>query len=886
MARAAAYKVLVNQTGIYQLTYASLQSAGLPVDTLDPRTFRLFDGGHGGAEVALWVVGEDDGRFDAGDEIRFYGRAVDTIYTSTNVYWLTYGEGSGLRMSNRSGAPTGNGTVPTQFRDTIHLEENHLYSSGAPMAAGVDHWYWNYVRSANHVPASSDYVFTLPPLASGSFTATLSYLLYSASSYPANPDHHLQMSINGQQIYDNTWDGIALLSGTIAISQSLLSPMTNTITLDVPGDTQATVDLIYVNWFEVAFQRTHDAQGQYFEFAQDTSGPWEYHLTGVAASSPLIFDITNPQQPVLITGATAQANGLTFDVQFEDAVATPRQYAVAADSQILTPLSVALDTPSTWKTPDNGADYLIITHADFKDAVQSLATHRANQGLRVQTVDVQDIYDEFNGGLMSAEAIRDFLAYAYTNWQLPAPTYVLLVGDGTYDMRNYLGTGAATYIPPYLELVDPWLGETASDNRFVAIVGSDTLPDMAIGRLPVNSVAEATNIIDKILTYETNPPPGDWTRKALFVSDNYPDSAGNFYLLSDQATFHVPSTYTITKVYYGQAPYTDAAATRTAIVDAINVGQMFVNYVGHSSITNWAGETIFRTAYEVPSLTNGGKLPVMLPMTCYDGYFHHPSYTSLEEALIRRNGGGSIAGWASSGLGIAHGHDYLNRGFFDALFCDGVGRVDRLGLATMAGTLYLYTSISPYRDLLDTYNLLGDPALRLPVTSYDCAEVSLVPGWNQVSLAVKPLDPSPPNALRSLGTAWQQAKAWDGATQSWRSAAPTLPTWATTLTAIDARYGLWLQLSDFADLFVHGTQLSGGTEIPLYAGWNLLGAPITASTPITTAWASLPWTEAWTYDANTASWSSATPAGGSLTTWTPGRGYWLKLSANATLTTP
>ncbi len=880
-----AYKVLVNRTGVYRLTYASLQSAGLPVDMLDPRTFRLFDGGYGGAEVALWVVGEDDGRFDASDEVRFYGRAVDTIYTDTNVYWLTYGEGEGLRMANRSGAPTGDGLLPDHFRDTIRVEQNLLYSSGAPMAAGADHWYWNYVRSANHVPASGSYTFSLPPLASSTYTATFSYLLYSASSSPtANPDHHLQMSINYRLIYDHTWDGLVLLSGMIDIPQSYLSIGINTITLTVPGDTEATIDLIYVNWFKIAYHRTHDAQGQYFEFTQDASGVWEYHLTNVAASDPLIFDITTPQQPVLITGAAVQANGSTFDVQFEDSVAEPRAYAVVTSGQMLTPLSIALDTPSNWRSSSYGADYLIITHASFADAVQPLAAHRASQGLRVQTVDVQDIYDEFNGGLMSAQAIRDFLAYTYANWQLPAPTYVLLVGDGAYDMRNYLRFGTPTYIPPYLEFVDPWLGETASDNRFVTIVGSDTLPDMAIGRLPVNSVDEATNLVNKILTYETTPPSGDWTSKALFVSDNIPDAAGNFYLLSDQASYHVPSSYTIGKVYYGQT-HTTVDATRAAIVNAINDGQMFVNYVGHGSITGWASEKIFRRDNEVLLLTNGGKLPIMLPMTCYEGYFHHPdpAITSLEEALIRRDGGGSVAGWASSGLGIAHGHDYLNRAFFDALYCDGV---DRLGLATIAGKLYLYNSTVAYRDLVDTFNLLGDPALRLPVTSYDCVEMSLVPGWNQVSLAVQPLDPSPAAALRSLGPAWQQAKAWDGATQSWRSAAPALPSWATTLTAIDARYGLWLQLSDFASLFVHGAKFSSGAQIPLYAGWNLLGAPITASTPITAAWGSLPWMEAWAYDANSGTWDSATPSGGSLTTWDPSRGYWLKLTADATLTTP
>ncbi|HEY66083.1 MAG TPA: hypothetical protein G4O02_16085, partial [Caldilineae bacterium] len=343
--------------------------------------------------------------------------------------------------------------------------------------------------------------------------------------------------------------------------------------------------------------------------------------------------------------------------------------------------------------------------------IQPLAAHRAGQGLRVKVVDVQDIYDEFNGGLPSAEAIRDFLAYAYFNWQPPAPAYVLLVGDGTFDMRDYMGTGEPTYIPPYLEFVDPWLGETASDNRFVTIVGDDNLPDMAIGRLPVNSPEEATIMVNKIIDYETNPPSGDWDKQVLFVSDN-PDAAGDFYALSDDAAAHIPEGYTINKVYYGQT-HTTIDDARTAIVDGINAGQLFVNYIGHSAIQFWAHEKLFRLDTEVPLLNNGGKLPVMLPMTCYDGYFHYPGYPSLEESLVRWNGGGAVAAWAASGLGIAHGHDYLNRGFFDAVFQDGI---TRLGLATIAGKLNLYTHSTAYRDLIDTFNLLGDPALVLPVS--------------------------------------------------------------------------------------------------------------------------------------------------------------------------
>ena len=147
-----------------------------------------------------------------------------------------------------------------------------------------------------------------------------------------------------------------------------------------------------------------------------------------------------------------------------------------------------MDQPSNLQaaaTP--GADYIIITHADFKAAIQPLAdsAHPA-RGLRVRVVDVQDVYDEFGGGLMSAEAIRDFVAYAYNNWTGRPPKSVLLVGDGTYDFRHYR-YATPTFVPPYLAMVDPTTGETATDNRFVAVTlapGTTSCPISTSGGCP------------------------------------------------------------------------------------------------------------------------------------------------------------------------------------------------------------------------------------------------------------------------------------------------------------------------------------------------------------------------------------------------------------------
>ena len=104
---------------------------------------------------------------------------------------------------------------------------------------------------------------------------------------------------------------------------------------------------------------------------------------------------------------------------------------------------------------------------------------------------------------MDPSAIRDFIAYAYQSWQPPTAQYVFLVGDGHLDPRNYRWTNERIFIPAYLLPVDNYISETASDNRYVTVSGSDNFPDLMIGRLPIKTSAEAGMYISKLISYET-----------------------------------------------------------------------------------------------------------------------------------------------------------------------------------------------------------------------------------------------------------------------------------------------------------------------------------------------------------------------------------------------
>jgi hypothetical protein len=701
----AGYKVLVDEDGVYELGYDDLLAAGVDVGSLDPRTLKLHNQGE---EVAIYVAGEEDGSFDAGDHILFYGQEVVSKYTDVNVYWLTWGGVGGRRMGQIDGTPTGSASVSPDFQTSQHLEENHSYFSNYPSGPDGDHWYWNYIYTTGS-PASNSYVVTLPHVATAPFSATVRGLL---KGYEAIPQHHTQVYLNGNLIDEALWASTAEYAFEVSVPHTCLVDGANTIVLT--GGISNTKDIILINWFEIDYRAAFTAEGTQLFFGSDRAGTFEYRVGGFATNALDVFDITDASSPTRIVGATVEGSG-TYTLTFQHTITEAHSYLAIAPTQWLTPAGIELDAASDLRSTANGADYIIITHGDFYTAMLSLADYRTGQGLRTMVVDVQDVYDEFSYGVFDPKAIRDFLDYAYNNWVAPTPTYVLLAGDGNYDFKDNKGSGEPNYIPPYLASTDHWIGEVAADNRYVCVSGDDVFPDMHLGRLPVKTSAEAANVVAKIINYEQNPADGSWNRSLLFVTDN-PDSAGDFYAYSDAvADNYVPVQYATQKIYYGLT-HSSSSEAKTAITNAINEGQLIVNYVGHASTKSWASEGLFGVS-RVSTLSNAGRLPFMAAMACLDGYYIHPSpagqdYSATAETVVRASGTGAIASWSATGLGLASAHDYLNKGLFEAIFFDDV---IELGPATTQGKLYLYSRTSGYRDQIDEYTLFGDPALRLNV---------------------------------------------------------------------------------------------------------------------------------------------------------------------------
>jgi hypothetical protein len=274
-----------------------------------------------------------------------------------------------------------------------------------------------------------------------------------------------------------------------------------------------------------------------------------------------------------------------------------------------------------------------------------------------------------------------------------------------------LGASRPLGIPPFLADIDPIIGETAVENSLAAVRGDDLIPDLAVGRIPVDDASELTAVTAKVLAYEAQPPFGDdsWPPQHFFLTDN-PDSAGDFYLFADAASEAIPQNHYIAEAYYGLPGYETAPAARTAVIEALNGGLMALNYVGHGTPDAWGGERLFGPEL-IPQLTNASHAPPAWSMSSLNGYFIEPENRSFLERMLLAPNGGISAYVASTGVGLAVGNYMLHYGSLRQMLRRNP---PLLGLGFLGGKMALYAAGPSYTQwLVQAYAYFGDPAQRL-----------------------------------------------------------------------------------------------------------------------------------------------------------------------------
>jgi hypothetical protein len=338
-------------------------------------------------------------------------------------------------------------------------------------------------------------------------------------------------------------------------------------------------------------------------------------------------------------------------------------------------------------------------------------------------------------------------------WADPKPSYVLLLGDGSYDYKG--GTAQGNFIPTQIMFRDDFqLGYYASDNVMAAVVGTDQLADLVVGRIPARSDSEANTVLQKILNYEQAAPAGNWRRHAIFIADRGKRDAsgtvdqgevGNFEGIGNtsegsmkrpphtDAKFYYYTTYCTHPVPPNPEicnPATIKADIKTAVNDPAG-GAAVIQTAAHGNYDVWSDDAFWddRAANPFPDtndLTNGGRLPWMIAHGCLTGGFHTTATTSLGEDWIKKSGGGALAVFGPSDLTFT----YLGLTVASSLFNDLYGPPKERTIAVPVMDAISTLCGQGSTEACQGYVLMGDPATDLVIPAVGPPQNVVATGGN------------------------------------------------------------------------------------------------------------------------------------------------------------
>jgi hypothetical protein len=655
-------KLAVRTNGWYRVSQQALVAAGLDPNA-DKQYLQLYTDG---VEVPMKVNS---------DSIEFYGFGLNTPSTSTRQYWLIPGVSPGRRINPQilnSGVVNG---ASTSYQYVVERKDRLVYFSGL-LNGDIENFFGRVIAST-----AVEQTLSVSHLKAGAIEpAQLEVALQGLT----RSEHAVKVLVNGSEAGVVSFTGITHQAKQFSLGNAVLHEGDNTISLQ---SLNGSTDVSLMDYVRLTYAHTYHADGDYLQFTVDDSA----QVSGFSVPGVKLLDISNPNAVSLYNPTTQHgADGYGFSVQTHE----PRTFLAITEQGVGQVAAITRNQPSNWKVKTQGADLVVITHRDFRNSVEPLAQLRRNEGLTVAVVDVEDLYDEFSYGAHSPQAIRDFLQFAKTNW-VRAPRFVLLVGDGSYDPRNYLGNGETDLVPA--RLIDTAALETVSDDWFVDF-NNNGMVEMTIGRLPARTAAEAETMISKIVNYS----PSHAVQSAVMVADKMDAKTNfNFEAASEELAGMLPATIGVQKIFRGDNAN---QVVHDQIMNGINQGPLLVSFLGHGSIEVWTGGPILSTA-DAAQLSNGSRLPVFLMMTCLNGYYQNPARESLAESLLRTASGGAVAVWASSGSTEPRPQMDASRLVYQQLFG---GNPVTLGEAMRKAKL-----ANEDMDVRRTWILLGDPSMRI-----------------------------------------------------------------------------------------------------------------------------------------------------------------------------
>jgi hypothetical protein len=602
--------------------------------------------------------------------------------------------------------------------EVAKVVENDLIREG-------DSWYWYRLSAEKDSPDSRFLVLRDAQSLVPGTTAEIQLKLLGLTDDPESRiDHHVRVVVNNRWVRDLRWKGAIPYLLIEKLPPDLLYPGDNVVEIHLPGELDVFADQVLVDWLEIRYATWGETR-QVFEFTARPPrepGLYEYEIYNQRGRRIVVFDLTDPMQPVEIIGPVVrreELDSVVFHQQWEDR--EPRTFAIAAEDRIAAPERLVFHTGSTdLLAPPRGADLIVISHPDLVAALGDLVEHRKAQGLRTTVATTDEVYAHFSHGFVSPTAIRNYAKHGFVNWPAPAPSFLLLVGDASSDPLDRLGHGSKNLLPAY---VSP-RGGYAADRWFALLTEGDRLPDISVGRLAVNTAGEAKTVVRKILEYERDERTEPWRNRVLLIADD--DPVGRFFVKGEKTTeILTPLGYRTQELSIrslGLAPELSLPDRIAAIGsrlfpqvrDAVNRGVGIMQFFGHGGPRIWSHEHVLdarESTRQVEQLTNRERLPLVLSYSCLTASFDNPRFDTIAERLVASPAGGAVAYYGSSG------NTRTLRGWSFAVAAAGIsseGASGRLGAALAVAQLEKSRVAGARRNApVDSGLLIGDPALVL-----------------------------------------------------------------------------------------------------------------------------------------------------------------------------
>ncbi len=678
----APIRFTVRESGLYRVTYEDLVAAGLELSGVPVAHLALFDPA---GPVPIYVDG--NGTFTRGEAIEFYAEELESLYTDANVYTLRVDPGSALRV-DFDRTPPRFVSPETLYAETVWVENELVYTTSPPNG---DPWYDQRI-SAIGAPALLSRTIEIEGYDPAAGDGVLYVGLWGVTDWPGiDPDHHVVIRLNGAILADELFNGAENHPLEIELPAGLLQEGANQLEIELPLDLGVAFDLVALDAYAITYPRRLVARDGHLRFDGDAADG--FAVAGLPQADPAVYrvrgdGVVERLERLDVTGVPGD-----YTVVFAGAD-EPATYLVASASSYLKPAAIE-PAPPLEDIVSGDAEYLVIAHPDFLGGLDRLVAERLEQGLVVQVVDVQQVYENYSGGVVDAQAIADFISLAAREKDT---RFVLLVGGDSYDYKDYLGLGAVSFVPS-LYVESGRIAFTPADAMYGDVDG-DGVPDLPVGRFPVRTDAELTAIVNKTLAYDYK----DYGRTFLSATDAYDSNQRlSFVDIGDDLLAGLDPGW---QVEHADIDVLGLEAARAKLASTLSGGVAVTQFFGHSSFSVWSFQVLFHSSW-VSDLQNSGRPSVVAQWGCWNTYYVSPLANTLGHALMLEGDHGAAAVLGASALTESESDVALGRELLPLLTRPGL----TVGEALVAAKRALAASNPEMTDVIVGWNILGDPAL-------------------------------------------------------------------------------------------------------------------------------------------------------------------------------